>query len=117
MKNLNGEVERLRTEKENVETIMRQKEQDKLLDKNNEFEKAKHELESKLRDTEIQKKNFEMAFNNSDRLLAEKDRFISNMKSEMKKELDEMRRIDAINKKEIQELKNQLEQMRSKVSI
>ena len=58
-----------------------------------------------------------MAFNNSDRLLTEKERFISNMKSEMKKELDEMRRIDAINKKEIQELKNQLEQMRSKVSI
>ena len=80
---------------------MRQKEQDKLLDKNNEFEKIKHELESKLRDTEKQKENFEMAFNNSDRLLAEKERFISNMKSEMKKELDEMRRIDAINKKEI----------------
>ena len=58
-----------------------------------------------------------MAFNNSDRLLAEKERFISNMKSEMKKELDEMQRIDMKNKNEIQELKNQLEQMRSKVSI
>ena len=38
------------------------------------------------------------------------------MKSEMKKELDKMRRIDAINKNEIQELKNQLEQMRPKVN-
>ena len=37
--------------------------------------------------------------------------------SEMKKELEEMRRIDMKNKNEIQELKNQLEQMRSKVSI
>ena len=36
--------------------------------------------------------------------------------SEMKKKLEEMRRIDVINKNEIQELKNQLEQMRPKVN-
>ena len=103
MKNLNREVERLRIEKENVE-----KEQDKLLDKNNEFEKTKHELESKLRDTEIQKKNFEMAFNNSDRLLAEKERFISNMNTEkIKSELSNKNDLNDIRalRKEISDLK------------
>jgi predicted RNase H-like nuclease (RuvC/YqgF family) len=92
----------------------------KLRDKNNELEKAKLELETKLRDTEQQKKNFEMAFNNSDRLLAEKERFIANMNTEkIKTELANKNDLNDIRvlRKEISDLKEDKHALENKLAI
>ena len=92
----------------------------KLRDKNNELEKAKLELETKLRDTEQKKKSFEKAFNKSDRMLAEKERIISNMNTEkIKSELENKIDLNDIRtlRKEITDLKEDKHALENKLSI
>jgi hypothetical protein len=89
----------------------------KLREKNNELERAKMELEHKLKETELAKKKFEIAFNNSDKLLAEKERYISNIekfKSEANKsDLNDLKQL----RKEISDLKEDKHALANKISI
>ncbi len=92
----------------------------KLRLKNNELEKDKLELESKLRELDIEKKKFEMLFNHSDKELAEKEKLIDKMNEEklkseyaMKSELNELK----ILRKEINDLKEDKHALENKLSL
>ena len=92
----------------------------KLRLKNNELEKDKLELESKLRELDMEKKKFEMLFNHSDKELAEKEKLIDKMNEEklkseyaMKSELNELK----ILRKEINDLKEDKHALENKLSL
>ncbi|CAF0711074.1 unnamed protein product [Brachionus calyciflorus] len=101
-------VPEMLNEKENKNETL-----ERLRQKNEDLEQTKLRLETLLNETEIQKKNFEIAFNNLDRQLAEKEKLISQMnadklKNSLTNSLDLNRELD-----KIKEEKNQLEKQLS----
>lgn len=90
---------------------------ERLRKKNDDLETAKAELEAQLNETEDQKKKFETGFNNLNRLLAEKEKLISQMNAEKFKNslgnsLDLNAEIEKL-KEEKQLLEKQLSEKRS----
>ena len=112
---------------QSIMTAKQQQQQDeaievsaKLREKNNTLEQKILELETRLRDTETQKKNFEIAFNSSDRKLAEAERTLTSMNTEkVKAELANKNEMNDIRllRKEITDLKEDKHTLETRLAL